>query len=70
MLELGGLFPAQSVVVLVALILDAGHRVWLLLGVATFGKVLGSALNWAIGRFMVRSQFDIPAFDPVKVNNR
>ena len=53
-----------------ALILDAGHRVWLLLGVATFGKVLGSALNWAIGRFMVRSQFDIPAFDPVKVNNR
>lgn len=64
MLELIGLFsaaflaatliPAQSEVVLVAMVGQAAHPVWLLLSVATFGNVLGSAANWVIGRFMIR----------------
>ena len=64
MIELGGLFlaafaaatliPAQSEAVLVALILSANQPVWLLLLVATVGNVLGSAVNWAMGRFLFR----------------
>ena len=64
MLELGGLFlaafaaatliPAQSEAVLVALILSASHPVSLLLLIATVGNVLGSAVNWAMGRFLTR----------------
>lgn len=64
MIELGGLFlaafaaatliPAQSEAVLVALILAANQPVWLLLCVATVGNVLGSAVNWAMGRFLIR----------------
>ncbi len=63
MIELGGLFlaafaaatliPAQSEAVLVALILSANQPVWLLLLVATVGNVLGSAVNWAMGRFLI-----------------
>lgn len=48
------LIPAQSEAVLVALILSGGHPVWLLLVVATAGNVLGSVMNWALGRFLVR----------------
>ncbi len=64
MLELTGLFlaalaaatliPAQSEAVLVALILQGAHPVWLLLAVATAGNVLGSVVNWAMGRFLIR----------------
>ncbi len=48
------LIPAQSEAVLVALILSASQPPWLLVTVATFGNVLGSAINWAIGRFAIR----------------
>lgn len=64
MIELGGLFlaalaaatliPAQSEAVLVALILSGNQPVWLLLTVATVGNVLGSVVNWTMGRFLVR----------------
>ena len=64
MIELAGLFltalaaatliPAQSETVLVALILSASEPVWLLVLVATVGNVLGSAVNWALGRFLIR----------------
>lgn len=64
MVELAGLFltaflaatliPAQSEAVLVALILTAAHPLWLLLVVATVGNVLGSVVNWALGRFLIR----------------
>ncbi|MFN4173269.1 MAG: YqaA family protein [Pseudorhodobacter sp.] len=63
MLDLSGLFiaalvaatliPAQSEALLVALILKAAHPVWLLMVVATAGNVLGSAINWAMGRYAV-----------------
>ncbi|MDO8885101.1 MAG: YqaA family protein [Pseudotabrizicola sp.] len=48
------LIPAQSEAVLVAMILSASHPIWLLLTIATFGNVLGSAINWAMGRFLIR----------------
>ncbi|MFN7089063.1 MAG: YqaA family protein [Allorhizobium sp.] len=64
MLALAGLFlaalvaatliPAQSEAVLVALILQGVHPVWLLLVVATAGNVLGSVVNWVMGRFLIR----------------
>ena len=64
MLELAGLFvaalgaatliPAQSEAVLVALIVQGVHSVWLLLVVATAGNVLGSVVNWVMGRFLIR----------------
>lgn len=64
MLALSGLFlaaflaatlvPAQSEAVLVGLILAGGQPVWLLLAVATVGNVLGSVVNWALGRLLHR----------------
>jgi len=47
------LIPAQSEAVLVSLILAGSHPVWLLLAVATVGNVLGSLINWALGRFLM-----------------
>lgn len=46
------LFPAQSEAVLVGLLLSETHPVWLLFAAATAGNVLGSLLNWLIGRFL------------------
>lgn len=48
------LLPAQSEAVLVALILAANQPVWVLLLVATVGNVLGSAVNWGMGRLLIR----------------
>lgn len=63
-MALGGLFfaallaatliPAQSEAVLAGLILAGGYPLWLLLAVATLGNVLGSCVNWALGRFLLR----------------
>lgn len=47
------LLPAQSEAVLVGLVLASGHSVWLLLAVATAGNVLGSIINWGLGRGLV-----------------
>ena len=55
------LLPAQSEAVLVALLLEGAHPVWLLVAVATAGNVLGSAVNWALGRFLLRLR-DTPWF--------
>ncbi len=43
------LLPAQSEAVLVGL-LQAGYRPWLLVTVASIGNVLGSLVNWYLGR--------------------
>lgn len=48
------LLPAQSEIVLSALVLAGTQPVWLLLAVATIGNVLGSCVNWAMGRFLMR----------------
>lgn len=48
------LFPAQSEAVLAALLLSQSHPTWLLIAVASVGNVLGSTLNWFIGRGIER----------------
>jgi len=44
------LLPLQSEAVLVALLLAGQHQLWALLLVATLGNVLGSWVNWLLGR--------------------
>jgi membrane protein YqaA with SNARE-associated domain len=44
------LLPLQSEAVLVALLLAGQHALWALLLMATLGNVLGSWLNWLLGR--------------------
>ncbi|ROL83545.1 YqaA family protein [Pseudomonas chlororaphis] len=44
------LLPLQSEAVLVGLLLNGQHPVWLLLAVATLGNVLGSLVNWWLGQ--------------------
>ena len=48
------LLPLQSEAILVALLLGREHPIVSLLGVATLGNVLGSVINWYIGRFCLR----------------
>lgn len=48
------LLPLQSEAVLVGLLLLDRLPVWLLLAVATAGNVLGSMLNWFLGRSIER----------------
>ncbi|MGE8177458.1 YqaA family protein [Pseudomonas fluorescens] len=48
------LLPLQSEAVLVGLLLNGEHALWWLLAVATFGNVLGSLLNWWLGRSIER----------------
>jgi len=48
------LLPAQSELVLGAMLAGGRHDTGLLLTVATAGNVLGSLANWTIGRFLRR----------------
>ncbi|ALI03940.1 DedA family protein [Pseudomonas sp. FW306-02-F02-AA] len=48
------LLPLQSEAVLVGLLLNGEHGLWWLLAVATLGNVLGSLLNWWLGRSVER----------------
>ncbi len=48
------LIPAQSESVLVALLAQHGHPAWALVAVASFGNVLGSVINWWLGRGLER----------------
>jgi membrane protein YqaA with SNARE-associated domain len=46
----GSILPAQSELVLAALILNGGQPLWLLVTIATLGNVGGAVLNYALGR--------------------
>ena len=48
------LLPLQSEAVLVGLLLKGAYPPWALLLVATFGNVLGSVVNWVLGRYLER----------------
>lgn len=48
------LLPLQSEAVLVGLLLNDKHLVWLLLSIAIAGNVLGSLVNWWLGRGVER----------------
>lgn len=46
------LLPLQSESVLVALLLSTAYSPWMLLLVASLGNILGSVLNWLLGRYL------------------
>ena len=46
------LLPAQSEVVLAGLLVLGEQSVWALIAVATVGNVLGSVINWVLGRYI------------------
>ncbi len=48
------LLPAQSEAVLSGLLLSGHYSLWTLLAVATVGNVLGSVINWWLGRSLER----------------
>ena len=58
------ILPLQSEAALVALLVAGAQPAWLLVAVASFGNVLGSVINWLIGRGIERFR-DRPWF-PVK----
>lgn len=46
----------QSEAVFVGLLMSAEQPVWRLLVAASAGNILGSVINWALGRFLLRFQ--------------
>lgn len=48
------ILPAQSEAVLAGLLLTRDYPVWALLAVASAGNVLGSVINWLLGRGIER----------------
>lgn len=48
------LLPLQSEAVLVGLLLNGAHPPWALLTVAICGNVMGSVVNWLLGRYLER----------------
>ena len=48
------LIPAQSEAVLVGLLLSGDHTALVLVATATLGNILGSVVNWVLGRFLTR----------------
>ena len=50
------ILPLPSEAGLVGLLLSDNHPVWLLLAVASVGNVLGSLLNWYLGKYLQHFQ--------------
>lgn len=46
------IFPAQSEALLVALLIKTEYAPWLLVSIASAGNVLGSIVNWGLGRYI------------------
>ena len=49
-------FPFQSEVVLAGMLLAEHYQIWLLVLAASIGNILGSCVNWFLGRFITRFQ--------------
>jgi len=58
------ILPAQSEVVLAGMILSERYHLWLLILVASIGNILGSLVNWFLGRFI--AHFEDRRWFPVK----
>jgi membrane protein YqaA with SNARE-associated domain len=50
------IFPAQSEILLGALHMSETHSKVMLVTVATMGNVLGSMVNWLLGRYLIHFQ--------------
>jgi membrane protein YqaA with SNARE-associated domain len=46
------IFPAQSEAVLLGLVVTKSYPVWVLITVASIGNVLGSVVNWWLGKYI------------------
>jgi membrane protein YqaA with SNARE-associated domain len=57
-------FPFQSEVILFGMLLAEHYQVWLLVLVSSLGNILGSCVNWFLGRFIAhfenRRWFPLP----------
>ena len=58
------ILPFQSEVVLFGMLLAEHYQTWLLVLVASIGNILGSCVNWLLGRFIAR--FEERPWFPVK----
>jgi membrane protein YqaA with SNARE-associated domain len=61
------LLPAQSELVLSGLLLAGKQPVWALIAVASVGNILGSIVNWLMGRYV--HHFSDRRWFPVKREN-
>lgn len=57
-------FPFQSEAVLFGMLVSEHYPWWLLIAVASLGNILGSVVNWFLGRFF--SHFEDRRWFPVK----
>lgn len=48
------IFPFQSEVVLFGMLVAEHYQMWLLVLAASLGNILGSCVNWFLGRFIAR----------------
>lgn len=48
------ILPFQSETVLFGMLLSERYASWALVGVASLGNILGSCVNWLMGRFLAR----------------
>jgi membrane protein YqaA with SNARE-associated domain len=48
------ILPAQSEILLAGMVLAEHYPAWALLAIASLGNVLGSVVNWFLGRFLAR----------------
>ncbi|KAB0266735.1 YqaA family protein [Microvirga brassicacearum] len=48
------IFPFQSEVVLFGMLMAEHYQIWLLVLAASVGNILGSCVNWFMGRFIAR----------------
>lgn len=58
------LFPFQSEAVLFGMLVSDRYQVWPLIAVASAGNILGSVVNWFLGRFI--AHFEGRRWFPVK----
>ena len=56
--------PAQSEVLLFAMLLTHHYQTWALVLVASVGNILGSVVNWLLGRLLAR--FESRTWFPIK----
>lgn len=67
------IFPAQSELVLSGMLVAGVAPAWVLIGVAAVGNIIGSVINWLMGRYFAhyrdRKWFPVKAASLAKAEN-